>query len=424
MNERRVSAVAWNEDQLPRPVRVFLSLLGGLSLLCALVEVVCKWVLHFDYPYTWPLMPISDRFRDFFLYRDRFDYFHSAKFFSFDGPGYFYPAPLATLHWLLYQLPSSTRFYLTLLVVAWLAAALLLARLLLRRGVARRNVALVVGITAVCSYPFFFEFEQANLEWILCVLVGGGIVAFLRGRGYTAAACFGVAASMKYYPLILVGLLISRKQYKQAAFAVVVCGVSTLIGLWLLCPDLAVSWRGSQLGLVGFQKAYVLHYEQVGFDHSLVGFMKAVSLVMLPDEMSLQSMSVLLGRYMVLAAYGGLVLYVLVIRKLPVINQIICLTVATIALPPVSYDYTLLHLYLPWALLLLAAVESRDVPGLTAAMVCCAIVFAPVTELIVQEQSYGGQVKALALVGLGLIALIRKFPTSLDVVVEPLAMRD
>jgi len=51
--------------------------------------------------------------------------------------------------------------------------------------------------------------------------------------------------------------------------------------------------------------------------------------------------------------------------------------------------------------------------------VCCAILFAPVTELIVHGRSYGGQVKALALVGLGLIALVRKFPSGFDAGLEP-----
>lgn len=413
--------VAAAEDQLPRPVRRFLSLLGGLTLLCAAVELVCSRVLHLEYPYTWPLMKRGNPFWDFALYKPQFVYFHSSRFFAFEGPGYFYPAPLATLHWLLYQLPSSTHFFLGLLLTAWAVAAALLGRLLLRRGMARRTVLLLVGVTTVCSYPFFFEFEQANLEWILCVLAGAGVVAVLRGRGYTAAACFGVAGSMKYYPLLLVGLLISRRQYRQAAAAVAVCGISTLAGLWMLCPDLAASWHGTQLGLAGFRQLYVLAYEQVGFDHSLVGCIKALSLAVLPDELPPQILSLLVGLYMPVAAFAGVLLYFDVIRKLPVINQVICLTIATVLLPPVSYDYTLLHLYLPWALLLLLAVESRgrNVPGLTAAMVCCAIVFAPVTELIVHGRSFGGQVKACALVGLGVIALVRKFPSEFDAVAEP-----
>jgi hypothetical protein len=326
------------------------------------------------------------------------------------------------MHWLLTLLPKSTGTFLVLLLTAWIAAVVLFGRLLIRRGMMQRNALFVAGIVALCSYPFFFEFEQANLEWILCLIVGSGIVALLRGRGYTAAACFGIAGSMKYYPLVLVGLLISRKQYKQAAAAAAVTGVCTLIGLWMLCPDLAASWHGTQLGLAGFRRWYVLAYEQVGFDHSLVGLMKATSLAALPDELSPQILALITGLYTLIAAFVGVLVYFDRIRKLPVINQVICLVVATVLLPPVSYDYTLLHMYLPWALLVLLAVESRGrrVPGLTAALLCCAIVFAPLTEVIAHGRSYGAQVKACALVALGLIALMRKFPSTFDGAAEPL----
>jgi len=369
-------------------------------------------------------MPLGNPFWDFSLYKARFAYFHSPQFFTFDGPGYFYPAPLATMHWLLYLMPASTRVFLCLLLTVWLVAAVLLGRLLTRRGVTRCNVTLEVGTAALCSYPFLFEFEQANLEWILCVLVGAGVVAFLNGRAYTAGVCIGIAGSMKIYPLVLLGLLLARKQYKQMAVAGLACGLSLLAGLWLVCPDMAVSWHGMRMGLEGFRQWYVLSYMDVGFDHSLIGVCKAISLIVLPYELPMWALSLLVWIYTATAAFAGILIYFDVICKRPVINQVMCLTIATILLPPVSYDYTLLHLYVPWALLVLFAWENRgrDVPGLTAAMVCFAILFAPETELIVHGQSYGGQVKACALVALLLIALLRKFPSTYDAEAPALAV--
>lgn len=410
---------------LPGPVQRFLSLFVGLTLLCVASELVCWRVLHLDYPFTWPLMDRADSFYDFTLYLPRFAYFHSPNFFTFDGPGYVYPAPLAALHGLLSLLPAPTKVFLGLLVVAWLMAAVLWGRLLLRRGLTWRAMLVLVGIVAALSYPFWFEFEQANLEWILCVLVGAGVVAFLNGRGYTAGVCLGVAGSMKIYPLVFLGLLLARKQYKQMAVALIACGLSLLAGLWLVCPDLAVSWHGMLLGMEQFRQWYVLSYMDVGFDHSLIAVCKAISLIVLPDELPMSALSLLVWIYISAAAFAGILTYFDVIRKRPVINQVMCLTVATILLPPVSFDYTLLHLYVPWALLVLLALENRgrDVPGLTAAMVCCAILFAPETELIVHGQTYGGQVKACALVGLLLIALVRKFPSAYDLEAPTLGAR-
>ena len=369
-------------------------------------------------------MDPEGKFYDFALYLPRFAYFHSPQFFTFDGPGYVYPAPLAALHGLLSLPPAPTKVFLGLLVSAWFSATALWGRVLLRRGLARRQVLVLAGIVAALSYPFWFEFEQANLEGILCVLVGAGIVAFLSGRGYTAGVCLGIAGSMKIYPLVFLGLLLARKQYKQMAVAGLACGLSLLAGLWLVCPDMAVSWHGMRMGLEGFRQWYVLSYMDVGFDHSLIGVCKAISLIVLPYELPMWALSLLVWIYTATAAFAGILIYFDVICKRPVINQVMCLTIATILLPPVSYDYTLLHLYVPWALLVLFAWENRgrDVPGLTAAMVCFAILFAPETELIVHGQSYGGQVKACALVALLLIALLRKFPSTYDAEAPALAV--
>lgn len=403
-----------NEDFLARPLRWFLSVLGALTAACLAVEWVCGRVLHLGYPYNWPLMPPATRYYDFSLYRARFDFFHSAKFFAFDGPGYLYPAPVAALHRLLYLLLGGMWTFLALLLATWAFASFLLWGALVRRGMQRGNATVLVAIAALCSYPFWFEFEQANVEWILCLLVGCGVMALLRGRGFTAAACFGIAGSMKIYPLVLVGLLLSRRQYKQAAAAFVVCGVSTMVGLWLVCPDLATSWHGTQVGLETFRQWYVLRYEQVGFDHSLVGLGKALSLVVLSGPLAPQGLALLVNLYMVVAAFAGVVLYFDRIRKLPVINQVLCVVAATILLPPVSYDYTLLHLYLPWALLVMVALERRECKGMMAGMVCFAILFAPERELIWGGRSYGGQVKALALVVLFGIGLVGKFESRFD----------
>jgi hypothetical protein len=113
-------------------------------------------------------------------------------------------------------------------------------------------------------------------------------------------------------------------------------------------------------------------------------------------------------------ALAGLILYLLKIRHLPLINQVLCLCIASILLPPVSYDYTLMHLYIPWAMLVLFAQEQwasrRSVAGLTAALALLAFLFAPESEMICQSVRFGGQLKAIALMALLVVSL--KYPFS------------
>ena len=362
-------------------------------------------------------MAKNDPFRDFHIYQARFTAFHSAAFFTYPGEAYLYPAPPAVFYKLFFLFAHPKRDFLLALTGTFALAAGLFAVKLLSRGIHLDGVIGVVSVAAACSFPFYFDFEQGNIEWIVWLFVMLGIWGIVTGHGYFGAVSVGMAAAMKFYPILFACLFLSRRQYRQAAVAIAVTVVSTVVSLWLLCPDIGVAWRGTQAGLAMFRQRYILAYEQVGFDHSLFAVPKAILLLThqgtLPGPETLAKM---LTIYLVGMAAVGAILYWVAIRRLPLINQVICLTVATIMLPPVSYDYTLLHLYVPWAMLVLLAAENpgHEVRSLMAAMVCFAILFAPETELILHGRSYGGQVKAVALVLLFGIALLRRFPSIWD----------
>jgi hypothetical protein len=127
----------------------------------------------------------------------------------------------------------------------------------------------------------------------------------------------------------------------------------------------------------------------------------------------------LLNGYLAVAAALGLALYILRIRFLPILNQILCLCIASILLPPTSYDYTLIHLYVPWGLMVLYAIDlakaKRSPQGLYSVFVCFAILMSAESELIYKApgnanpHGYSGQLKAITLVVLLVIGLIRPF---------------
>ncbi len=406
--------------ELPRTLRLYLLVAGALTLLCGLTEAICTLLLHRHYPYTWPLMPPDAPFLDFALYQERFARMHSAEFFTFAGPGYYYPAPLAVVHWLFLQLPQPVEVFLACLCAAFAGGVFALARALQRRGLPTAKAAGFVLAGALCCYPFFFEFEQANLEWVLCVLCAGGVFAWLSGRPWLAAVCFGLAASMKLYPAIFLALLFTQRRYRQFAGGLVVAAAATLAGLWLVCPTLSVSWSGTLGGLEGFRQAYILRFEQVGFDHSLFALAKGLWRLHTSTSLPPETLATMLRLYLAAAALAA-ALYFLRIRHLPAVNQVLCLTIVSILLPPVSYDYTLIHLFVPLALLLVVAVEQRAYPmrGLSVALVLLAILMAPETEFIVRGNSLGGQVKALALVALLGVALHFRFPSRYDERLSP-----
>lgn len=95
------------------------------------------------------------------------------------------------------------------------------------------------------------------------------------------------------------------------------------------------------------------------------------------------------------------------------LNQIVCLSIASILLPPTSHDYTLLllHLYVPLGLLILYTIrrsKSGPAESLVAPMVCFAILVSPESELV-YHVGISGQLKAVTLIVLLWIALTQRW---------------
>jgi hypothetical protein len=100
---------------------------------------------------------------------------------------------------------------------------------------------------------------------------------------------------------------------------------------------------------------------------------------------------------------------------MPVVNQVLTLSLCAILLPPVSYDYTLINLYTPLALLALLAMDNggRGL-ALTPVFVLFAVGLAPLSEIIVHGSRIGGQVRSLDLLILLALALSRRLPSHFD----------
>ena len=398
---------------LPPALGLFWIATLALGLLCALSELISAFILHLNGVYTWPALPFYDCI-DLRCFQRRFDHFHSPVFFStaYDqGPAFGYPAPGALLYEAFFGPhfhPFILFFVVTLAGLAFLAALLL--RSMHRSGVSPKTLVLFFLPVLVFSHPLWFEFLLANMEVCIVLILAAGVLAFLRGSTWLAATLFSIAGAIKIFPLVFLGLLLARKQYRQVAYALVLLIPITLLSLWLVCPNLAIANAGIESGLKSFQDSYVLVYrpQEIGFDHSLFALIKQF----LPFT-SLAQTRLILRVYLFLAAAIGTTLYFTRIRRLPVLNQILALTIAAIFLPPLSHDYTLLHLYLPWGLLtayiLRERTRGRVVPFMTPVFLAFALLFAPLTEFIVSAQTVGGQIKAVVLAALFVITLAVPF---------------
>lgn len=410
------SSIAVEITELPRPLKIFLFVQLTLSTVAVVVEMFCRFVLHMGVPYWSPLL--NGDFPDLVTLVPRFQYFHTLVFFTDtkDNP-FMYPAPVAMVYrFFFFFKPHHLAAFFCFIALCFLASTIVLGRSLIRRGLNRGSTFLLLSLSLLAFYPLWFEVKQANVEIVTWALLTLGIWLFLRGRSYSAAAAFGIAGSLKIFPFLYLGLLLSRRQYRQILVGFLVAVGVTVPSLWLLYPHVLESWRLTNLAVAKFRPLMmlVLHYPASSFDHSIFGFIKMCLHPLPPPPV----VSVMLTTYLALAVVFVLLVYFLRIHRLPVINQVICLTILSILLPPTSFDYTLINLYAPWALLALYSVtlarQGRESNGLVPAMVCFAILFAAETEVIINHWSYGGPIKTLALIALLTVALRYPFSDTAD----------
>ncbi len=343
---------------LPPILRRFVQLLASLTLLCGLSELFCTSVLHLHARYGFVLL--DEWYPDFRFFADRFASLHTLEFFTRTPEHPFmYPAPVALPYALFFRgVPhhAQSLFLLTILL-SFLAAAALLARALRARGLNTASAAAFTASTLLLSFPIWFLYRQANMEFAIWLILSIGLWSLFHQRPYTAAICIGIAGSMKLFPFVYLGLLLSRRQFRAIAVGIVAAVALTLVSLWIVYPDIPVSWHLTEAGIENFRQVFMLHLRpERGFDHSLFGLFKNLA----PHLPAPPALARILSAYLLIAATAGIALYALRIRKLPVINQLLALTIASILLPPTSFDYTLIHLYAPWTLLVLYTLERYN----------------------------------------------------------------
>lgn len=395
--------LTWTEE-LPRPLAVFIRVAGWCLLTALVTEGFCFYLLHAGWPYRSPLL--YEYFPDVYNLAARFQHFHTLEFFTetVDLP-FMYPAPMAACYRLLfYTAPYEVPVLLSFVALCFVIAGVFLGRALIQRGLPTRATVGLLVFSLLTSFPIWVEMKQANQEIVSWLFIMLGLWCFTTGRSYPAAIFLGIAGSLKITPFFYLGLFVARRQYRQVWVALLAAVTVTIPSLWWEYPHVLTSWQLTRAALAKFPALETLRVlPETGFDHSLFGLIKRVSFI----HVSAKAHVSMLAAYSAVSLVAFVALYFGWIRRLPMINQVLCLCLATLLLPPTSYDYTLMSLYAPWTLLVLLAVRRRGIetPALVPAMICFAILFTPQTEFIRNQISVGGQIKAVTMIVLFTVAL-------------------
>lgn len=404
---------------LPRCVRSALLLFCTLTGLCLLTELFCHFVLHLRRPYDWPLPSPENRFCDFLVYYPRMLLIHSPDFFTKSGIGGFsYPPAAAAVLSVFYLTPNPLAAFLAAMMLCILGAGFLFRRILLRSGLSA-GAAIMAVLFFGFSYPLMLTVQQGNCEWIVCLILAAGLASFLGSRPALAAILLGLGAAIKLYPIILLGLFLHRRQYRWVVTGLGMFVLFTVASLWWESGSISLSWAGTISGISGLNSSYVRH-SMFFWDHSLFEFFKGAVAFAHPAKYTSQKSERV---YILAMAVIGTVLFFARIRKMPTLNQIFALVTASILLPPMSMDYTIIQLFLPCALLILSAIRSAQSglgpssKGTHAALLTLGFLFAPLTELTVYGHTLSNTLRTLGLVTLFVISI--RYPMEFAEQLEP-----
>jgi hypothetical protein len=350
------------------PLPLLLRTLWAGSGICFGLMVVLAYVeyrMGYPQPHYNPLG--GARYEDLMELLPAYRTVHTAGFFT-GQERVAYPPLTAVLFAMVYATGHAIGLYVTT-TFAWLAAALWgVRRALLKRGICVRTATLFPLTLLLASFPIPGLFVRGNIELFLWMAASLGIWAFLRGRHDTAGVLWGLAAAMKLYPVVLLALLLPPRKWRAFVIGVATFIGSTMLSARWLGPTMREALLGSLHNVFGYQGLRVSQWSlhELMANHSVFGLAKFVAMVA-----GLPLAKLTLPYY----ACGAVVLGVAFfgrLWKMPVANQLLALTVFMVMLPPVSYFYTLVHLYAPLVLLVFVALQAERagvrVPGLKLTM--------------------------------------------------------
>jgi hypothetical protein len=308
--------------------------------------------------------------------------------------------------------------------------------------------------TAFFALPPIFTADRGNLEGVIALILGVGLVLFVVRRYYGAAVFIGLAASIKPFPGLFLLLLLAKKRYREFGLAIVVVVITTLLALTALGPNPIAAYRGLQPGVQRYYNDYIMKVpprDEGRFDHSITDTLKNVTSewaharenkrtgrteeqqavidaspqtpvaedLRLPDGMVRSRHYAQIHALFVVGMSIGVVVFaftMLKFFKLPVVNQMILAGTLLTLLPPSSAEYTLIELYVPFGIFLMFLV--RDVATgrvefserhMLIVLTLFALLFSPLTFF----GRYAGDLQMLLLAGILLAARSYPMPSSI-----------
>jgi len=231
-----------------------------------------------------------------------------------------------------------------------------------------------VAILSLLSYPVLFLLDRGNLEMVVFAVLAAFFWLYYARRSRWAWVPLALAIASKYYWVTLLLLPLSDRSVRQAVFALAGAIFATVAsGMTLAFTS------GYSVAAVFHNTLSTLSARGTGYGAYLTiqhahTFWSALQLLNRLTDYSLSPLPHLDAGYFAIAGLVfALVAYNVLARDLAPWRKVTVLIAATLVLPFESFDYTLIHLYFPLAMLVCATYPARGIRLALALVAVCLV---------------------------------------------------
>jgi hypothetical protein len=334
-----------------------------------------------DYPYSTFLFRPNDRFQDFLgilrMTADRNPYQYKTVIgvlghYPVEASNYFPFTHLLLYPFTLINEYTSLLIY-SLFVIGFAAFASVKA---LGDGLSDTigQRCLNVLVFTLMSYPILLTLDRGNIEGIIFIFLSCAAWLYLSGRGKWAAACIGLAASIKGFPILFLIFFVKDRRWKELMIGVAVPVFLTLVALLFLERGVFENLILLREALRNFGDFLLVGINGITYSVSLFGMGYTLWALLHQSLMDAASLKPILANYLVVAGIIGLATMVYVfVSRLEFWKTWFILVAAVQVLPFPSYDYKLIHTLVPMFLLIRSGKETRWT-GAYLALLCLIVV--------------------------------------------------
>ncbi len=207
-------------------------------------------------------------------------------------------------------------------------------------------------ILGALTYPLHFSLDRSNVENLCFLFTAAFLVTWRSKRETLAAVLLGTAAAIKVIPALFAVIFLRERRFRPiliAAFVALGCTALAMVLFHVSPAELLSIYRASA---PSFQEFALHPFSPVQHSVSLLAALRAWTVLVTPEKGINPAWIA-----STVSTYGNLspVLFFLIIGAAftpwtETWEKLLLVVAATLLVPPISFDYKLLHLFIPFAL--------------------------------------------------------------------------